>query len=187
MDLLSLIETYGYAVLFVGAFLEGETVLVLAGFAAHRGYLDIRLVIAVAFVGGLLGDQLYFAVGRLRGAALVAWFPRLARYQPRLDRLLARYHTFLIVAIRFLYGLRIAGPLLMGVSKAVLASRFIALNAAGALLWAVSIGLAGYLFGQALELVLADIRRYELAAALVIIGAGAALWGWQSFRERRRT
>jgi len=39
MDLQSFIENYGYAAILIGTFLEGETILVLAGLAAHQGYL----------------------------------------------------------------------------------------------------------------------------------------------------
>ena len=41
MTLTALIASYGYYALFVGTFLEGETVLIAAGFAAHRGILDL--------------------------------------------------------------------------------------------------------------------------------------------------
>ena len=37
----SLIDTYGYLTILIGTFLEGETILVLGGFAAHRGYLHL--------------------------------------------------------------------------------------------------------------------------------------------------
>ena len=59
MDLQSIIENYGYAAIFIGTFLEGETVLVLAGMAAHRGYLVLTWVITAAFLGRLCGDQLF--------------------------------------------------------------------------------------------------------------------------------
>lgn len=49
---------YGYAALAVGTFLEGETILVIAGFLAHRGYLSMDLVILSAFLGTFFGDQL---------------------------------------------------------------------------------------------------------------------------------
>jgi membrane protein DedA with SNARE-associated domain len=49
----SIIETYGYWALLVGTFFEGETVLVLGGFAAHRGYLTLPWVILAAFIGSL--------------------------------------------------------------------------------------------------------------------------------------
>lgn len=59
MPLADLLREYGYYAVFLGTFLEGETVLVMAGFAAHSGYLQLPWVIAVA--GGTLGDQLYFS------------------------------------------------------------------------------------------------------------------------------
>ena len=72
-----LIEQYGYLAVLVGALLEGETILLIAGFAAHRGYLDLGAVIAVAAVGGFLGDQVFFWLGRLRGSSVLARWPKL--------------------------------------------------------------------------------------------------------------
>ena len=51
MDLQSIIENYGYAAILIGTFLEGETILVLAGLAAHQGYLVLTWVILAAFAG----------------------------------------------------------------------------------------------------------------------------------------
>ena len=44
-----LVSAYGYPALFIGTFLEGETILVIAGFLAHRGYLELPWVIVIAF------------------------------------------------------------------------------------------------------------------------------------------
>jgi len=60
MDLQSIIEHYGYAAILIGTFFESETILVLAGLAAHQGYLVLSWVILAAFVGSLCGDQLFF-------------------------------------------------------------------------------------------------------------------------------
>jgi len=60
MDLQSIVENYGYAAILIGTFLEGETILVLAGLAAHQGYLILTWVILAAFAGSLCGDQLFF-------------------------------------------------------------------------------------------------------------------------------
>ena len=43
------LHDFGYFALFLGTFFEGETILVLAGFLAFRGYMDINLVVVVAF------------------------------------------------------------------------------------------------------------------------------------------
>ena len=47
----------------LGTFLEGETILVLAGLAAHQGYLSLSGIILAAFAGSLCGDQLFFFWG----------------------------------------------------------------------------------------------------------------------------
>ena len=64
MTIDSFIENYGYLAILVGTFLEGETILILAAFAAHRGYMHLEWVIAAAFAGSLCGDQLFFFLGR---------------------------------------------------------------------------------------------------------------------------
>jgi len=61
MTLESIVDTYGYVAVLLGTFLEGETILVLGGFAAHRGYLALPWVIVAAFFGSLCGDQLFFS------------------------------------------------------------------------------------------------------------------------------
>ena len=58
---------FGYMAILIGTFLEGETILVLGGFLAHRGYLHLPWVIASAFAGTFAGDQLYFYLGRFKG------------------------------------------------------------------------------------------------------------------------
>ncbi len=60
MTLQSLIETYGYLTILLETFLEGETILVLGGFAAHRGYMHLPWVIGAAFVDSLCGGFSFY-------------------------------------------------------------------------------------------------------------------------------
>lgn len=76
MNMETLIATYGYAAVAVGAFMEGEIVLILGGFAAQRGYLSLPWVIVVAFIATFLGDQILFHLGRWKGDAILALRPR---------------------------------------------------------------------------------------------------------------
>ena len=71
MNLVSYIQAYGYWAMFVGAFLQGEIVLILGGFLAHRGYLELPLVILVGLSGCLTADIFYFSLGRLKGRDLL--------------------------------------------------------------------------------------------------------------------
>lgn len=180
-----LVADYGYLAVFAGSLLEGETILVVAGFAAHQGHLSLPAVIAIAFVGGLLGDQFFFFLGRRYGDALLRRLPLLARHAERVNRLLLRHHAWLIVGVRFMYGLRIAGPIVIGMSP-VSARRFLLFNLIGAAIWAVLIAGAGYLFGQTLHWLLADLNRYEWVGVLVILAvAGLVALGHRLWSRRK--
>jgi membrane protein DedA with SNARE-associated domain len=185
MDFPALVDSYGYVALFVGAFLEGETILALAGLAASRGYLDFAAVVAIAVVAGFLGDQFFFFLGRAKGQALLRRFPRWHERAHRFDAMLARWHAPLIVGIRFMYGFRILGPIMLGMGR-VAAWKFLVFNFIGAAIWAPLVAGLGYLFGAILERVLADLQHVELWAAgiVVAVALGVALvHGW---RERHR-
>lgn len=145
--------------------------------------LDIRYVIAIAFVASTLGDQIFFHLGRLYGVALLGRFPVLRARVPAVQRMLDKYHTALIPAVRFLYGLRIAGPVIIGISG-VSSARFALLNMLGAIVWAVIIALAGYYFGALLELLLKDIKHIEEAILLWILLVGCILWLWRRARNK---
>jgi membrane protein DedA with SNARE-associated domain len=182
MDLGQLIETHGYWVLALGCLLEGETILALAGFAAHRGYLELHWVLAVAAACGFAGDEFFFWMGRRHGAALLARAPRIAHHAERLHRLIERHHSWVIVSVRFAYGLRIAGPILIGASR-VSSWRFAAYNAVGAVIWAVLIAGLGWTLGQAIESVFGEIRRLE---AVVIVGVLVLAGAYALIRHVRR-
>lgn len=184
MALEELIATYGYAAVVIGTFLEGETILVLAGFAAHRGYLDLNWVIVCAFAGTLLGDQLYYHVGRSKGAQFLRKRPGWQRKSEKVFALLSKHQLWLIVGFRFLYGLRTVTPFLIGMAQ-IHPVRFLSLNVVGALLWAVVVAGMGYLFGHALELVIGDIKRYELLLFGLLSAGGVAVWAAHRLRKNR--
>ncbi len=175
----SLIQQYGYLALFVGTFLEGETILVVAAFFAHQGYLELPWVVLVAFVGSAAGDQTWFYLGRRYGNRLMTRFPGLKRNTERANRLLKRHENIVILTFRFMYGLRILTPLMLA-NAGVNPRKFLVLNIIGAFIWALTIGVAGFAFGATLELILGKAKYYEMWA-LGILLAGRSLW-WLSKR-----
>lgn len=171
MDIGALIAAWGYPVVFVGTVLEGETVLLLAGFAAHRGHLVLGTVIACAVAGSVLGDQLAFYAGRRWGARLADSHPRLrtmvASALPRLQR----NATWFVLVNRFLYGLRVAGPFAVGMT-AMPWHRFFALNVVGATIWAALIAVLGYALGEGVQRALGHLRiAEEVLFGVVLLGA----------------
>ncbi|TAN09253.1 MAG: DedA family protein [Burkholderiaceae bacterium] len=177
MDIGSLIQTYGYWAVAGGTLIEGETVLLAAGAAASRSYLWMPAVIAIAAVCGFLGDQVFFYVGRRWGRQLMTRFPSLQPREARVAALLERHHVPLILGVRFMYGLRVAGPIAIGMSG-VHWWRFLTLNFLGAVIWACIIGGAGYGLGHGVSRLVSLIHGID-ADEFWLIGAAvlaAILW-----------
>ena len=85
-----------------------------------------------------------------------------------------RYPNSFILAFRFLYGLRMAGPVALGVTR-VSALRFFILNFIGAVIWAATFTLAGYFFGEAIEAFFGQVKAFEHYVAWGV-GGGIALF-----------
>jgi membrane protein DedA with SNARE-associated domain len=169
------LEIHGYWVLFAGTFLEGEAILIMAGFLAFQGYLDLGGVILTAFAGSFIGDQFYFYIGRLKGKSLLRRFHFIARrFRPAL-RLIEKYGAFVAFISRFTYGFRIVLPVILGITN--LPSRtFLTINLASALVWAATFSLAGYLFGKSASLFLEDVGKYEHYLLLTLAGLIMTAW-----------
>lgn len=184
MTLESLISTYGYAAIAIGTFLEGETIVVLAGFAAHQGYLKLDWVIFWAFFGTLCGDQLYFHLGRLKGTAFLEKRPYWRVRSQKVFRIIHLHPVPLALGFRFLYGLRTITPFLLGASG-FSPLKFLALNTAGGFIWSVAIGFSGFLFGRAAQLVLGKIKHYEIYFFAILALCGAAAWSVVWLKRRK--
>lgn len=147
----------------------------LAGLAAERGYLHPFGVVAVASVTAFIGDQALFWLGRWRGPALLARWPSIAAKAGRVHELIHRYHAAVIIGMRFAYGLRIPGPILIGMST-LPAMRFAVINAFGAVLWACVVGGLGWLSGRLAETVFGNIKHVELWLFVGIVAVAATIW-----------
>ncbi len=192
MSLETFFGTYGYPALLVGTFFEGETFLVLAGFAASMGYLEIPWVILVAFAGTLSGDQVFFYLGRRQSAlvqSFLAYYPAWQHRVERVQRIIERYQTALVFIFHFLYGLRIAFLLVIGLSR-IPAGRFLVLNFLSALVWAAVVGAVGYLFGSALAMIIGDLKGLEsyILAGIALIGGMFGIFqllGYRIMKDRK--
>lgn len=180
------IANYGLWAVLVGTFLEGESVVVLAGFLSHQRVMHLHYVMLVAFAGSFLADQLLFLLGRrYRNTKLV----QRAIAQPAFARAMQaveKYPHGFILSLRFLYGLRTVGPIALGVSS-VPPMRYFILNGIAAVIWAVCFSWLGYAFGQTIESLLGRIHGIESKLA---IGLGAAavifiLHRWWAARANR--
>lgn len=185
VDVNYLLATYGYWAIFIGCLLEGETILILGGMAAHQHVLKLLPVIGYASLAGMLGDQLLFWAGRYFGERLL---PRLHKQQAAIDKvtsLIQHHPTVSIFSVRFLYGMRLVGPMVIGASK-VSPLKFACINLVGAVVWATLIASAGYWAGEFLQRVLGDLKPYRLPIALGVVALVVAVGLIRHFRAKRK-
>lgn len=178
------IAQYGYLALGVGVFLEsaglpipGETALLAAAFAAAHGGLSLPVVILIAAIAGIAGDNVGYAVGRHFGRAWAARYGRWILLSPariaRMDDLFARYGPAAVVIARFVAGVRVAAAFAAGVFQMRRAT-FLIFNALGAVLWATVTGVLGYALGKGYASLAAGAGNEQREVAVLLLVAAAA-------------
>jgi membrane protein DedA with SNARE-associated domain len=177
---------YFYLIVFVWTFLEGETVVLFAAFAAAQGMLRVEPLLLAACLGSFAGDQCYFWLGRRFGQGMLGRFPRFRQGVDVALHWLERYSTGFILTFRFIYGVRNFSSFALGVS-AVNWRRFLWLNLLAAILWAVTFVGVGYFLGHALRKALPDIARsFRLSMLAALIVVGLVSWGLHRLQRHRR-
>lgn len=182
MSLLSLqgyIESWGYVAVFIGSLVEGESVILVAGFLAHEGYLSLPKIILVSFLGSLLADQTSYFVGRYYGNVLIARFPSL---KPRIDKafyFLKRYDNLFILSCRFIYGVRTISPFVIGASG-IGVFRFIILNFIAALIWSILSCVIAYYFAYLVMDKILLIPKILFAFVLCGLVVGYGIYRWRN-------
>lgn len=187
MNIAEIIARYGLPALFLGAGLEGETVVIAGGLLAHRGLVSLPGAMAATAAGSLVADQILFLIGR----RLSDW-----RVTQRLKRnplfakalsMLERYPIGFIFAFRFIYGLRTVSPVAIGTSG-VAGRTYLAVNAAAAVVWGITFTMVGFVFGNAFEGMFGRFRPHGLQWLYIAGGlvAAAAVVGLAvRWRQRR--
>jgi len=178
-----LIRSYGYWALLIGTFFEGETILIIGGLLAKLGLLKLSTVMVVAFIGSFSGDQMYFYIGYFKGREVLDKHPKWGRRVDRIHKVIERYRNLIMLGFRFVYGMRIMTPFVIGLDKQVNVIRFSILNAIGAVIWSITIAAGGYFFGYALEGFVKDVKKYEIHVILVISVIGIILWIIHRYRN----
>jgi len=179
----ALLERFGYLAVFVGSFLEGEAILIIAGFFAERGHMDIFIVGLVGFLGAYLGHLFWFWLGRVHGVKLLDRFPKLKKHFGSGIRMFERYGAAAIIVTQWLYGLRITCAVIVGISN-ISVVKFLIYEAISCAIWAVVIAAAGYYFGAAVQTLLGRYEHAEKWGLVILIVIGVAVWLYHRKKEK---
>ena len=185
MSLETIVAQFGYPALIIGLLVEGETMLILGAFMAHRGYLDLPLVILIGWITSFSSDQFFFWMGRLKGNQFLDNRPNWKPHVEKAKSLLGWNTNLLFLGVRFMYGLRTVLPFVIGMAKFD-SKKFVLLNFIGAFLWALTFGLAGHFIGQLMAAIFEDVKEHELMIVIGIILIGACIWMYRYYLDNRQ-
>lgn len=184
--LIDFIQTWGYLAVLLGAMIEGESVILSACVMAYLGYMSILKIVIIAFLGTLIADQILFYLGRFYGARILARFPKLQQPAEKAFELLHKWDIWFILSFRFIYGIRIISPIVIG-SAGISPKRFIPLNLAAAIAWTSISCTGGYLLGGVIDAIdFKVIEKYVFifSAVLLIILIGLGYFAWKKLHSK---
>jgi membrane protein DedA with SNARE-associated domain len=174
------VSQYGYLAVGLGILLEdfgmptpGETLLITGAILASSGALNIYLLLLIAFIGAVVGDNIGFLIGHTGGHHLMVRFGhRIGITHERFERVEAffdRYGGWVIVFARFVIILRQFNGIVAG-TLGMHWLHFTVLNAIGAALWVGFWGMLSYWLGKGIL-----VYVHELHAVAVVVVAAIVL------------
>lgn len=142
MNWSDLIQHFGYFAIFAGALFEGETVLMLGAYAVHQHLMNFWGLIAAAMLGGFIGDQFYYQLGRRYGQKLLNTRAELAEKFEKASQFIERYPILTILVMRFAWGFRTVLPIAVGI-KGYPLWKYVLINLLACFIWAWLIVMLG--------------------------------------------
>ncbi len=189
-ELQHLLSVYGYWLMAFGAIIEGETFLVAGGIAAHKGIFHLEGLILLAIVGSTIHDVFFFYLGRFFGHEFVKHKPQLYAKVEGMLSTFEKWGIWLIIGLRFAYGLRTLIPAVLGMSHLTF-RKFLFFDLIGGVLWACTFILGGYFFGAVIDhfLDMLDVYSADLFYALLggalVVGIASYVF-WLKHRKRSK-
>lgn len=157
--------------LLIGFFLPGDTLLFAAGLAASQGEISLFWLIALVFIAAVIGDNVGYDIGRRTGNRIFNKKDGILfrqEYMDKAEEFYAKHGGKTIVLARFTPIVRTFAPVVAGASK-MSYGKFFFYNVAGGLLWAVSMPLLGYWFGNKIPGLDKYIEHVVLAVVVLSI------------------
>lgn len=165
---LVLLVSFAESLAFVGEFVPGGIIVVLAGFLSAQGYLDLGDLIWFAAIGAILGDSLSYWFGS-KGARLFRNENRILKlsHLEKGEQFFKKHGEKSILIGRFIGPMRPIVPFVAGLFR-MRQRTFLLWNIVSGFLWAVGYLLLGYLFGGAASVIEAWTTRAGFFAIVAL-------------------
>lgn len=178
------VADWGYFILFFWSVLEGELGLIFAGIAAHTGHLNVYLAIFIAGLGGFVGDQIYFYIGRFNKNYMQKKLVSQRRKLALAHLLLQKYGWPIIFVQRYMYGMRTIIPISIGITR-YSAIKFAIINLISAWVWAAITILLAWAFGNQILDFLNFFKHHPYILVIAgILLIGLIIWYFNSHTKK---
>jgi membrane protein DedA with SNARE-associated domain/rhodanese-related sulfurtransferase len=179
MDLTSLVQHYGLALVFASALIEqlglpipSYPVLLVAGALSLAGGQPVVLIVAVGALGVMLGDLLVYAAGARFGRSALSVVCKLSLARDNCVRQtedrFVRFGPRALLFVKFVPGFALVLILLCGVARLAIPT-FLLLDGMGAVAYVALPVVLGVIFHDAIDAALAAVTRWgEYGTVLVI-------------------
>lgn len=175
---------------FLGLLVPGETAIVVGGFVAGQGEIDVIVLIAIVWSTAVAGDLVSFALGRHLGREfLVKHGPRFQITEERIEqveRFYDRHGGKAVFLGRWIGLVRAVSPFLAASSGMPL-RRFLPYDVLAAGAMGTLFCLIGYVFWHSLDTVLEIARKglFALGTTIVVIAGIVFVVQWLRKDENR--
>lgn len=157
--LIDKMEEYGYPILFIWSYIEGELGLLTAGVMSHYGKLNPIICIIVAAAGAYSSDITFFALGRYKKTWVRKKLHKQRRQFARAQILLNKHGGYIIFFQRYVYGLRTVIPITIGLTNYKF-KKFLIVDAISATLWAMVTIIPAYFLGDKIMAIIFAIKDH---------------------------
>ncbi len=191
----ALVLLHGYAFLFCYVFaveagvpVPSDPVVLIMGAAVGDGRYSFGIALLLAMMAVLLGDMLWYELGRWRGRSVLAL---LCRFSLEPDTCVRKTElgfmkrgAWSLLFIKFVPGMSLISTPLAGAMK-MPRWRFLLADAAGSAIWATSYLLVGVFFRREIDEVILTLGLFGRRAGQVLALLLAGYLAWRYFQRWR--
>ena len=183
-----LIEHYGTLGIFLVTTIEGEFGPLIGGSLAKIGKLSLFSLIFACWIGATLSTTTFFLIGRSqRDGRFVNKVTEKRAFTLAL-KWIDRHPRLFCFGYRFVYGMRIVGPVTISLSH-VRWQTFLLINTLASFLWAIIALAIGWFIGAGAARMVADyfIDRPYVVASVISLAVLIGVISWRARRSARRS